>query len=133
MKRDMDFIRSLMMDIEGGKAAFQAISKETAGIIGVDPADALSSDAAARLEYHLELLQDAGFVEFQQLNSGVWRVVRMTWSGHEFLDAVRDSEVWRRVKLGAAKIGGAGFSVVSDLAKAYGKQILADRLGIELP
>jgi hypothetical protein len=33
---------------------------------------------------------------------------RLTWNGHEFLDAVRDDEVWRRTKEGARKAGNAG-------------------------
>ena len=62
-----------------------------------------------------------------------WYVDRLTYAGHEFLDAVRDGEVWRRTKEGAAKAGGAGLKLMLQLGVAYGKQVAAERLGLHLP
>lgn len=39
LKRDMDLIRSLLLEMEGGKVAFSVLSIEVAAIIGADPAD----------------------------------------------------------------------------------------------
>ena len=52
---------------------------------------------------------------------------------NEFLDTVRDGEVWRRTKAGAEKAGVAGLAVLLELGKAYGKEVLKEKLGIELP
>lgn len=62
-----------------------------------------------------------------------WRPKRLTIRGHEFLDTIRDREVWRLTKASAEKAGGVSLAVMLALGKAYGKQVLKDRLGIDLP
>lgn len=133
MKRDMDLIRKLLIQVEGGQRSFQTLDKETAEILGADPGEALSKEETANLAHHLDLLQDAGFVEFTRASGGIWIVTRMTWKGHEFIDSVRDGEVWKWVKQGGAKIGNASVALMWELAKAYGKKLAAEQLHIELP
>ncbi|WP_083637405.1 hypothetical protein [Caballeronia sordidicola] len=48
------------------------------------------------------------------------------------MDTVRDNEVWRRVKAGAAQGGAASVSLLAGLGKAYAKQMIKERLGIDL-
>lgn len=131
LKRDMDFIRALLLDIEGGRRVFETIGDDVAAALGVDLAESLSADEADRLDYHLGLLDDAEFVEFRRTGGG-WLVDRITWNGHEFLDTIRDPEVWKRTKAGMTKAGNASFSLVWELAKAYGKHVASERLGIAL-
>jgi fructose-specific phosphotransferase system IIC component len=38
--------------------------------------------------------------------------------------------VWRRTKAGAEKIGGVGLSLIVEMAKAYGKQVITEKLGV---
>lgn len=132
MTRDMDLIRSLLLEIEGGKRVFYVISHEIAEMMDVDPALATDPEEADRLEYHLGLLQDAKFVELHRGGGGAWQIERITWTGHEFLDTVRDSEVWRRTKEAAKTVGIASISLIWDMAKAYGKHVASERLGIAL-
>jgi hypothetical protein len=67
------------------------------------------------------------------MNHFDWQPMRLTYRGHEFLDTVRDGEVWRRTKAGAEKAGVAGLGMLLDLGKAISKQMLKEKLGIELP
>jgi Hypothetical protein (DUF2513) len=60
-----------------------------------------------------------------------WHPKRLTYDGYEFLETVRDGEVWRGVEAGAEKAGG-GITVLIGLGKAYAKQVLAERLGLDL-
>ncbi|MNJ48384.1 hypothetical protein D3C77_435770 [compost metagenome] len=86
--------------------------------------------------YHVMLLDEAGLIVAQDLSSMSrfdWRPMRLTISGHEYLDTIRDNEVWRLTKAGAEKAGGASLAIMLELGKAYGKQVLKDRLGIEIP
>ena len=53
--------------------------------------------------------------------------------GHEFLDTLRDPEIWRRTKQGAKKIGSASIDVLFTLGKAYAKELMQEKLGIHLP
>ncbi|MBA1245788.1 MULTISPECIES: DUF2513 domain-containing protein [Pseudomonas] len=93
------------------------------------------------LSYHVMLMREAGLLMAQNATYladtfPVWKPQRLTYKGHEFLDTIRDDEVWRQTKAGMEKAGGAGLSFVLEIAKAIGKQVLKERLsklGIELP
>ena len=61
-----------------------------------------------------------------------WLRLELTWQGHELLEAVRDSEIWRYTTEGAKKVGNAGLEFLWDLAKAYAKHFAKERLGIDL-
>lgn len=128
MRRDMDLIRSLLLEIEEGRRVFKTLSKDTAEIIGVNPAEALPEAEAERLKYHLFLLSDAGFVTFTQHSGGLWQVGHITWTGQEFLSAIRDPEIWRQTKAGAAKVGSFSIKTIADIAVAIAKSRLEQLL-----
>lgn len=69
--------------------------------------------------YHVRLLSEAGMLEGIVADSesgliGAYRVDRLTWAGHEFLDAARDPKLWAAAK---AKIGASLSSVSVELLK----------------
>lgn len=66
------------------------------------------------------------------MGNGAWIFDRLTWSGHDFLDTVRDPEVWKRTKSGASKIGGLAFEGMKNMAMAYAKHLAKERLGLDL-
>lgn len=84
--------------------------------------------------YHVMLMQEAGFIEARDLTNlkqYEWQPKRLTFKGHEFLDTIRDREVWRRTKEGAEKAGSASIGFIWELAKAYGKHVAKERLGFD--
>jgi hypothetical protein len=131
-KRDMDYVRTLLLAMEGGKHAFNTLSPEIADCLGIDRDKAIPREDAQRLEYHLKLLQDAEFVELDEDNGGQWLVRGISWKGHEFLETVRDPEVWRRTREGMTKAGNSGVAFAWELAKGYAKQALGEHLHIAL-
>jgi hypothetical protein len=53
--------------------------------------------------YNIALMKDAGLVEAAIANDvkGLPRaaaIIRLTWAGHDFLDASRDDTLWRKAK-----------------------------------
>ncbi len=112
MKRDMDLVRSILLRFEDSEKVRQDRS--------------ILSDLAddATIIGHLAMLEDAGFIEhkdWQPYPRGVkirlgWRI---TWTGHEFLEAVRDPEIWRRTKAGAEKLGSWSIMLLADMAAGY--------------
>lgn len=52
------------------------------------------------IAYNLGLAIDAGFVNGREAGGGSFLLEGLTWSGHDFLDSVRDDEIWRRTKEG---------------------------------
>jgi len=89
MKRDMDLVRDILLDVEKQDGS--------GGWIKV----AVENHSEDEINYHLLLLKDAGFLEAAVLNAGVRSIVqptRLTWKGHEFLNAARSSKVWEGAK-----------------------------------
>ena len=109
--RDMDVVRSILLEVES-----------------LDPGEAGNSLSSLpgldefTFAGHVELLKEAGFVEAAVARaSGVGAVAaradRLTWQGHDFLDAIRSDTVWSKTKSTiAATVGSASLEVVKAVA-----------------
>jgi hypothetical protein len=89
MKLDKDLVREILMAIE---------TDTTDPKTGIDLK--IPKRSSREISYHVELLREAGFVLANDAgyladSMSIWRPTRMTYKGHEFLDTVRDPEVWR--------------------------------------
>jgi Hypothetical protein (DUF2513) len=122
MKRDMDLIRSILLAFEKDE------SKRHGKRVIADLAD------DDQISMHLALLEDAGFLDTQIIRMGVggaslhsgWR---LTWEGHEFIEKIRDPEIWTKTKAGATKVGSWSIKLISDIAAGIIKAKAAE-LGI---
>lgn len=86
MKRDMDLFRALLLKVEEQPLGGQQTSIEIPG------------HSKDELIYHAQLAQDAGFIEATFLLSDDFIVHRLTFAGHEFLDAAREDKLWNKAK-----------------------------------
>jgi len=123
LKRDMDLIRELMLAIESGKHEFT----QSEGLEGTDAEPEV-------IFYHLRLLNQAGYLAFpsETVGGASFEVQGLTWEGHEFIDTIRDPEVWKRTKGAMAKAGGWTVGLIKDLGTAYLKHIIKEKAGIDL-
>lgn len=110
MKRDMDLIRKILFKIEE--------HDEDSEIHNL-PIENYSSE---KVTYHVYLLLDAKLIEGRILygqgtvKPAGYVIYRMTWAGHEFLDACRDEGRWQKVnKIIAENLKGASLSVINML------------------
>ncbi len=125
MTRDMDLIRDLLMRIE--KAPTKPKSLEL-----VDPKDEAE---ATRVLEHLKLLEEAGFIKGQPMSMHGYHLlfdIELTWSGHDFVDAVRDPELWQKTKKSAEGVKGFTVDLLKDLAKGLIKKQIEARTGVKL-
>lgn len=125
MKLDKELVREILLAIE-------AHDQPPLGWIELK----LEGRESDLVSYHVMQLDGAGFIVGQKLgglNSFKWEPKHLTYQGHEFLETIRDGEVWALTKSGAEKAGSASLGLMLELGKAYGKQVLKDRLGIDLP
>lgn len=107
MKRDMDKVRSVLLALEAHDGPF-VTTFDT-------PALGDTESGKETVEYIL-MLQSAGFLESSQRS-----VYRISWSGHEFLDSVRDPEIWRKTKDGANKLGSWSLKLLGELAVGFAR------------
>ncbi|MRB42533.1 DUF2513 domain-containing protein [Bacillus cereus] len=107
MKRDMELVRKLLVLIEEQDDN----SKELNIPSEIDRKVAV---------YHLNLLEQAGFTEnkiFYADNAPMWIHSTLTWDGHEFLDAIKNDTVWKKLKQTIAEKGGnIPFEIMKALA-----------------
>ena len=78
------------------------------------------------------LLSEAGFIDCTRYAGGDFGYKGLTWAGHDFLDSVRDPEVWSKTKKGAMAAGGFTVDLLKDLAKGLVRKQIEDRTGVTL-
>lgn len=115
MKRNMDLVRTLLLELEGVPAGELYESDQSSAEADRDT-----------IEGHLLLMEDAGLItRVDRELSGNVIVGEITWAGHEFLNAIRPDGVWKRIKdTLREKALGASFAVIQQLGIAYTKQLL---------
>ncbi|HEX8523206.1 MAG TPA: DUF2513 domain-containing protein [Tepidisphaeraceae bacterium] len=120
MKRDMDLIRKILQQLEEHPAGN---APESVAVDGTDP---------LVVGYHCALLVEAGLVDGAvQDNMGespTATIHRLTWQGHEFLDASRSDALWNKVKTAAAIGGGAAFQTITRVLIESGHHALMAHL-----
>jgi DNA-binding PadR family transcriptional regulator len=121
----MELVRSLLLRIEEMAETAEKAEKHAGLTFDVEEVrKGLEAYTPSRVLYHLHLLQKAGFVEGRELLSSGNKVNQfeidgITWEGHEFLDDVRDPELWRRTKDGAKQAGVASLGLLWEFARGY--------------
>jgi hypothetical protein len=56
----------------------------------------------------------------------------LTWAEHDYIDAVRDPDIWRKGKQGAEAAGGFTIDILRDLAKGFIKTQIKRHRGVDL-
>ena len=91
MKRDMDLIRLILLEIENKEDSELSINLTV---------DGYSKEQVA---YHCRLLYDHGFIDDYSAEYGddelqVFAIGELTWDGYEYLDTVREKKIWEKFK-----------------------------------
>lgn len=116
MKRDMDLVRSILLHCADSRIE----------IVPLKSFEALADPKV--VVAHIRLLRDANLVSAEYRTSRLapgnqtllgWR---LTWQGNEFLESVRDPEIWRKTKSGAEKVGAWSIKLLSEIAAGYVRQ-----------
>jgi hypothetical protein len=111
MKRDMDLVRQILLEVE--KLSF------TNNVVEIS----LEGYTSEEINYHLIILADAGLLAVDYVRAGkkdyIWKSIRLTWDGHEFLDAARDNNRWEKAKGTMQKAGGFVLPVLMQLLTQY--------------
>jgi hypothetical protein len=91
MKRDMELIKKILIEFEQEEVFPPREGKMTVG--GYDN---------AIVDYHIVLLEESGLItgdiyygEDREIYNSC---LRLTWYGHEFLDAAKNEGLWNKVK-----------------------------------
>lgn len=117
MQRDLDLVRRILLHLEAAGTEGRAWSG-----FGSE------EDDPASVHYHVQLMHDAGLIQADELVPGQWWPERMTWAGHEFLDAARNEALWSEARRRVEKrLGSAPFEVVRELLLELARERLAKK------
>ncbi len=122
MKRDMELIRTILLKVEADPRFDGSVNPTDAATLSI------TDYSNAEVIYHLVMLVEAGFLDgnTKMRSMGNVPIFKLTWAGHEFLDNVRDPEVWHKTKARVAATAGVALSVIAEIAKAE----IMKRLGL---
>lgn len=117
MKRDMDLIRQILLAVEEAEEPLDVVKNLVPHVDGTR-----DEKEAWRVHQHAVWLREAGFVTgHDQLSPLDFFDAALTWQGCEFIDTIRDPEIWRMTKAGVKQAGVASVSFLWEVAKHYGK------------
>ena len=112
MKRDLDLMRQLLLDIEnrGADCSVSVLRSSSDG------------QREERIRYHLRLLIDARLLkEIDRTTAGI-PCVRLTHQGHELLELVRNEPLWREALWTCQdRTGSLSLTVIQDLLSSWAK------------
>jgi hypothetical protein len=94
MKRDMDLMRAMLLRVE-----------ETP--YGQFWSGGIENYTHEQLYYHVQLAIETGLIEGGLLDPDGFYVRKLTYEGHEFLDAARSETMWNKAKDTLQKNAGA--------------------------
>lgn len=118
MKRDWDVVRFILIELETRE------DENSPLLVNADYSN-------PQLVYHLELLIEAKLVNGQRATSGIgpesFDIRRLSWEGHQFLDAIRDETTWAKTK---KKVSESGVGMTFEVIKAVAVSITKETLGI---
>jgi hypothetical protein len=103
MKRNLDLVRSILLEIESWPADTHGKGVEIEGY------------SHEEVTYNAFLLHDAGYIDAivsKTMGGNSIYPTQLTWNGHEFLDEARDKTTWEKAKSVVTKVGQSSFSVL---------------------
>src|SRR4030065_2042015 len=114
MKRDMELVRLILAKMEEQPTYPSHPDLKDSGY------------SVEEIHYHYALLTEAGLIIAIDASGGknlTFIPQRLTWQGHEFLEATKNNDAWSKTKEIMAKSGGFVFEV----AKAVLLQIITQQ------
>ena len=110
MQRNWDIIRKILIEIEWLPTEDSEFNSNELSEV--------DSEATA---YHMRLLLEAQLIVGgcrDAMGPRFCHASRLTWTGHEFLDNIKNESIWRKIKASARSKGvELSFSVIKDLAQ----------------
>jgi hypothetical protein len=89
MKRDMELIREILLEIENNNDPMQWAHVQIPGRTEIE------------ISYHIKLLHEKGWIEATDCSSsdGIdWKAKDLTYDGQEFLSSIKSNTVWNKAK-----------------------------------
>lgn len=123
MKRDMDLIRNMLLEIEKAE-----------NVVSLDKLREMHVNENV-VDYHVWLLDEAGYVDstLMYADNGLYyaSINGLTWAGQDFLDAIRGKNMWDKIKRAvSACTDSTTFEVIKGVAVKYAQAEILSKMGV---
>jgi len=125
MKRDDELIRKIILKVE-------ELGDSPNGWIDNFGVEGASDD---EVNYHVWLLGDAGYMRIRDISTlqkTYFIPCCLTAAGHDFAGSIRDDIIWTSTKKAARESGAATLNMLGQLAKAFIRQKIKEKTGLDL-
>lgn len=116
MRLNHEFVRSLLLYVEENP---ENSSRREGELLEFAKKHSISKD---NLIYTIQRLDEAGYIKssIQYASNKVYwfAISSITWSGHEFLDTIRDPKIWRDTKEKTSKLASVSLNILSEVASS---------------
>ena len=127
MRLDRDLLRKILFQVEE---------------LGNDPGHRIQGFSVPGYDrkvvtYHVWQLGEDQYLRVQQVpeadaSGSYFAPICLTPKGHDFLESVRDEEIWNQTKEAARKGGAATIELLVEISKAFLRKQIEQRTGITL-
>lgn len=110
MKLNHDLVRLVMLEIEEKATYGSSLSIDELNIDGY---------TIDEVKYTLDKLYEANFINAtirRYIGGALYSIDSLTWTGHQFLDNIRDANVWKKTKVVVSKLSSVSLTLVSNVA-----------------
>lgn len=118
MKRDMELIRAIMLNLESECRPYHSYSVKQDDFPGASADDIKES---------CRLIAERGLAKGTATRSG-FSFSSITWEGHDFIDNARENKIWQAAKDAA---GTLSFGVFKEILHKTAVAYALDKLGIK--
>ena len=119
MKLNYDCVRSVLLTVEKSKTIDEELNLNPLAVETIF--EQLPKYEDSEILYTIEKLKEAGYINaalhFAAGHFIDGTVSSITYSGHEYLDNIREPEVWRKVKAMLKNAGASTLPLISQAAK----------------
>lgn len=121
MKLNYDCVRSVLLTVEKSKTIDEELNLNPLAVETIF--EQLPKYEDSEILYTIEKLKEAGYINaalhFAAGHFIDGTVSSITYSGHEYLDNIREPEVWRKVKAMLKNAGATTLPLISQAAKMF--------------
>ncbi|MDX1915167.1 MAG: DUF2513 domain-containing protein [Methylophilus sp.] len=118
MVRDWELVRKILFTLEAKDSTHGQLASES-----------IENYKPEVVSYHIYMMKEAGLIDAHCLNSANASIVcfasSLTWEGHEFLDKIRNENVWNKIK---GHIKAKGLDLSFDVIKVVVTTIIGNMI-----
>jgi Hypothetical protein (DUF2513) len=121
LRLDQDCVRDLLLELED-----KLMFNQTIFLHQFEQLTVIKNHGMESCLYTLQRLLEAKYLNatIQYSSNEIYQIVisSLTWDGHQFLDTIRDNDVWRSTKEATKTLSSTSLTILSTLATEFLKK-----------